>query len=115
LPDNQLPPCPSEHYWEIKPGDTLYLIARRTGTTVEELIRLNPGITPESLQVGEIVCLPETAPCPSGVYWEISPGDTLYTIAQATGTTVEILQQLNPGLDPENLQVGQSICLPQGS
>ncbi|MDK2820282.1 MAG: hypothetical protein PWP31_247 [Clostridia bacterium] len=51
-------------------------------------------------------------PCPSSLYWEVAPGDTLYTIAQATGTTVERLIELNPHIDPNNLQVGQNICLP---
>jgi len=54
----------------------------------------------------------ELPPCPSGIYWEVAPGDTLFSIARATGTTVERLLELNPQVDPRNLQVGQKICLP---
>jgi len=105
------PPCPSGRYWRVQPGDTLYLIALRLGTTVEELKRLNPGVDPNNLQIGQLICLPEQR-CPSGVYWIVAPGDTLYRIAQAVGTSVEKLLELNPYIDPYNLQVGQTICLP---
>lgn len=110
--DNWKPPCPSGRYWRVKAGDTFYLIALRIGTTVEELLRLNPGVDPYNLQVGQLLCLPPERPCPSGIFWQVGPGDTLFTIAQAVGTTVERLMELNPHVDPHNLQIGQNICLP---
>lgn len=51
--------------------------------------------------------------CPSGNFWKIRPGDTFYLIAKNIGTTVEILEQLNPNIDPNKLTVGQEICLPE--
>ena len=39
----------------VRAGDTLDAIARRTGTTVEAIVRLNPGIDPEALRVGQRV------------------------------------------------------------
>ncbi len=106
-------PCPSGRYWEVGPGDTLYLIAVRTGTTPAELLRLNPGINPDNLRIGQRICLPpELPPCPSGIYWEVAAGDTLFSIARALGTSVERLLELNPHVDPRNLQIGQKICLP---
>jgi len=106
-----MPPCPSGRYLRVAAGDTLYLIAVRLGTTMSELIRLNPGVNPFNLQIGQLLCLPERF-CPSRVFWEVAPGDTLFTIARATGNTVERLLELNPGVNPLNLQVGQPICLP---
>lgn len=105
-------PCPSGRYWRVAAGDTLYLIALRVGTTVAELEQLNPGVDPFNLQVGQILCLPAERPCPSGVFWQVAAGDTLYNIARATGTTVDRLLELNPNIDPNNLQIGQNICLP---
>lgn len=55
------------------------------------------------------------APEPSIRYYVIQRGDTLWKIAQRYGTTVERLQQLNPGIDPQNLQVGQKIKIPVGA
>lgn len=47
----------------------------------------------------------------------IRSGDTLYDIAAQNGTTVAALEAANPGVDPQNLQIGASLNLPaaQGS
>jgi LysM repeat protein len=41
--------------------------------------------------------------------YTIQSGDTLGSIAAKTGTTVARLEQLNPGIDPSALRVGQTI------
>ena len=41
--------------------------------------------------------------------YEIRPGDTLGSVADRYDTTVEALVELNPGVDPTALQVGQRI------
>ena len=41
--------------------------------------------------------------------YTIQSGDTLASIATKTGTTVARLEQLNPGIDPTALRVGQTI------
>lgn len=109
--NEKAPPCASGRYIRIAAGDTLYLIALRLGTTVSELLRINPGINPYQLRIGQLLCLPERF-CSSGIFWEVAPGDTLYFIARSSGTTVARLLQLNPGINPLNLQAGQAICLP---
>lgn len=107
------PPCASGRYWRVEAGDTLYSIAGSVGTSVNELINLNPRVDPFNLQIGQFLCLPrELPPCPLGVFWVVAPGDTLFLISRATGFTVEALLAANPGIDPGNLQVGQKICLP---
>lgn len=37
----------------VQKGDTLWALARKYTTTVAQLIKLNPGLKPESLQIGE--------------------------------------------------------------
>jgi LysM repeat protein len=39
----------------VRAGDTLDAIARTSGTSVEAILRLNPGIDPEALRVGQRV------------------------------------------------------------
>jgi len=51
--------------------------------------------------------------CPSGLFWTVSPGDTLYSIAAATGVELSDILALNPGIDPTNLRPGQRVCLPE--
>jgi murein DD-endopeptidase MepM/ murein hydrolase activator NlpD len=49
----------------------------------------------------------------SDVYqYIIQPGDTLWSIAEEYDLTVDEIVDLNPGIDPYNLQVGQAIVLP---
>jgi len=109
---NQIP-CHSGRFWIVKQGDTFNIIASFVGTTIAELKRLNPDSDPANLQIGQQICLPPEKVCPSGVFWLVSRGDTLYTIALATGTTLEKLLELNPYVDPLKLLPGQTICLPR--
>jgi len=42
----------------VAPGDTLFLIASQVGTTVDELMALNPDVDPWNLRPGQSICLP---------------------------------------------------------
>lgn len=114
---SQVVPCPGGRLYMIRPGDTYYSIALRTGTTVEALIRANPGVDPNALRVGQTICIPAgpvpvpRTPCPGGRLYTVRPGDTYYSIALRFGTTVPALIASNPGVDPNALRVGQVICI----
>jgi LysM repeat protein len=112
----QLPPCPGGNYYTIRSGDTLYAISQRFGVSISDLLTANPGLDPNSLQVGRIICIPLTVPpvvCPPGSRsYTIQSGDTFYNIAQRFGTTVQTIQRLNPNVNPDALLVGQRICVP---
>jgi len=58
---------------------------------------------------------PATTPSPSAVTgtrtYTVQPGDTLSAIAAANNTTVDAIEAVNPGLDP-NLDIGTVITLP---
>ena len=123
IPGSVTPPpkvCPTGSFaYTIKSGDTLYLLAIRYNTTVEAIVALNPGINPNNLQIGQVICIPEveaTPPprvCPAGSFaYTIKSGDTLYMLAITYNTTVQAILAINPGLDPNNLRIGQVICIP---
>ena len=44
-------------------------------------------------------------------YYRVMPGDTLSLIADRTGVALEVIEELNPGLDAQTLQTGQRIKL----
>ena len=46
---------------------------------------------------------------PGAQYYVVRSGDTLGSIAQKYGTTVDGLMTLNPGIDPTALHIGQRI------
>lgn len=67
------------------------------------------------------VCVAVVAPppdevCPPGerINYTIKAGDTFYKLARRYGTTVERIRELNPTVNPENLQVGQVIVIECG-
>ena len=61
IPSTAPPPgaCPPGSFaYTVRPGDTLFLIARRFNTTVFAIIALNPGIIPGRLAIGQRLCIP---------------------------------------------------------
>jgi LysM repeat protein len=107
-------PCTGTQY-TIAAGDTLFALASRYGVTVDAILAANPGLDPNSLQVGRIICIPTTAPPPTtcpGFTYTIKAGDTLYALARQYGTTIAEIRRYNPGVDPASLVVGQRICIP---
>jgi LysM repeat protein len=44
---------PERQFYRVRSGDTLETIAEQYGTTVEELLALNPNVDPVELSIGE--------------------------------------------------------------
>lgn len=100
----------------IVPGDTLWAISRRYGTTVEALQAAN-GITGHLIFPGQILIIPAPGalvplpgPDPVGVV-TVRSGDTLWAIAIAHGITVAQLMRAN-GLTSDLIFAGQRLRLP---
>jgi len=49
------PTQPVAKTYTVQTGDTLSVIATKTGTTVATLLKLNPHIDPQALQVGQTI------------------------------------------------------------
>lgn len=61
LPTPTATPTATPVMYQIESGDTILGIAIQRGTTVDEILALNPGIVPENLQIGQPVVLPPPA------------------------------------------------------
>ena len=111
------PTCPMGSFsYTIRSGDTLYMLAIRYNTTVEAIMAINPGINPNNLQIGQVICIPSgTTPPPpcDGLFYAVRPGDTLFSIAAMFNIPLATLMAANPGVDPNNLMIGQLICIPR--
>lgn len=195
---NNLHHCPAGTTpYIVKSGDTFFLIARAHNISLDALLRANPGVDPDRLFIGQVICIPSgttppppTSPCPTlrigsrgadvvrlqqlllangfnpgpidGIFgsrtqsaviafqrsknlvpdgivgiqtwtalgvncgtpppttcpagtfaYTIRSGDTLYNLAIRYNTTVEAIMRVNPGINPNNLQIGQIICIPR--
>lgn len=89
----------------VRPGDSLWSIARDFGVTMEELIRLN-NLPDRPLQVGEELIVPARP------VYTVRPGDTLWEIAIRFRTTVDELVRLNNIANPSLIRVGTELRLP---
>ncbi|MFZ5973784.1 MAG: LysM peptidoglycan-binding domain-containing protein [Bacillota bacterium] len=55
-----MPSCPPGFVrYQLKQGDTLYRLAQSYSTTVHDIRNANPGIDPDYLRVGQIICVPK--------------------------------------------------------
>ncbi|NWG91863.1 MAG: LysM peptidoglycan-binding domain-containing protein, partial [Parvularculaceae bacterium] len=112
----------------VRPGDTVYAIARRTGASPQAIIALNRMSPPYALSVGETIRVPSSAVPPSraaaggpinvaastradGAY-AVRPGDTLYSISRAAGVPGSALAEANRLRAPYALNVGQPLVIP---
>jgi murein DD-endopeptidase MepM/ murein hydrolase activator NlpD len=62
IPASTASPSPSGRVHAVQPGETLYRIALRYGTTVERLMALNGLRNPHRIFVGQLLRIPEEAP-----------------------------------------------------
>ena len=102
--------------YTIKRGDSLWALAQANQISVEKILGANPGLNPQALQIGQIICVPKTITPPEstcdGTKYVVVRGDTFYLIAQKNKITVDALQNANPNISPENLVIGQILCVP---
>lgn len=102
--------------YTVKSGDSLYKIAQKYNTTVDELKRAN-NLTSNILSVGQILKLPNTSsetPSSNTVNYTVKSGDSLYKIAGQYNVTVDAIKRAN-NLTTNNLQIGQVLRIPLGT
>ncbi len=91
----------------VQPGDTLYKLARRFETPMEELVYVNQLQLPGRLCVGQALMIPSPGK------HIVQKGDSLYSIGKKYRISLQALIAANPRLqDPDHLRIGQTIVLP---
>ena len=90
----------------VKKGDTLYSIAQKYNTSVDNLKSINNIIT-DSLSIGQVLKLPSDEEST----YTVKKGDSLYAIAKKYNISVDELKKLN-SLTSNTLAIGQVLKLP---
>lgn len=125
--------------YTIQGNETLWLLSQRYCTTVETIMALNPGINPNNLMSGQTLWIAagyrlpnmpiwfrsqsvtredmtdidEMSSCREGAdSYTIEYGDTLWLLSQRFQIPAEVIMAANPGINPNNLFIGQVICIP---
>ena len=98
--------------YTVKSGDSLWSIANQYGITVDELKRAN-NLTSNTLQIGQVLTIPgqTTTPPTGNVTYTVKSGDSLWSIANQYGITVDELKRAN-NLTSNTLQIGQVLTIP---
>lgn len=116
--------------YEVKKGETLYGIAKKSNTTIEELVQMNPEIS-NGIKPGQKIQIPvrdvasadyknDKPPVVSNQSLEnnteiqnlkhkVQKGETIFGICKHYNITQETLYALNPELKNTGLKVGQEI------
>lgn len=109
--------------YKIKKGDTFWDLEKKNGWPHGTLQKLNPGVNPNALKVGQVIKVPKTeqkatqpaggtAKKPNYRTYKIKKGDTFWELERKNGWPIGTLQKLNPGVNPTKLQIGQTIKIP---
>ena len=95
--------------YTVVKGDSLYNIARRYETTVDEIMKLN-HLSSINLSIGQKLQIPETGESvsvlPSYLSYTVKKDDTLYSIARKYNLKVDTILKDN-NLNSTDLTIGQ--------
>jgi LysM repeat protein len=100
----------------VEAGDSLSKIAKRFGTNVDTLVRINELCDANQIFVGQVILLDDPdaeEPAEAGdvLIVTVMAGDSLSKIAKRHDTTVEDIMERNAIDDPNLLFVGQELVI----
>ena len=106
-----------EAAYKVKRGDSISIIAKKNGVTIEALQETN-GLDGGTLKTGQSLVIPKRvkqrtakkSPLPKSSSYRVKKGDNLYGISRKTGFSVSEIKEAN-NLRSNNLKIGQKIIL----
>jgi LysM repeat protein len=141
VPEPELKPVVATTAYKVASGDTISGIATRYGLRWQDVVAVNPGITPNKIRVGQTIQLPgqvdlskhvvapkkaagpkvsapktsapKTAKAPAGpgTAYVVKSGDQLGSIAHRHGVKSDAIRKAN-GLTSDKLTIGQKLTIP---
>ena len=113
----EVPVAAGEIEYLVAKGDNFTNIASRHGVTVQAIIKANPAVNSNRMQIGQVLIIPSPAAKPPApalpegtVVYEVKPGDSLYAIAKEHKTTVKAIREVND-LTTSKIRPGQKLTI----
>jgi LysM repeat protein len=119
--------------YEVQKQESLYGISKKFNTTQDQILKYNPDIQKNGLKAGQKILIPQdsdannknkavvttnTAPVQVPETYTVKKGETFFSIQKQFKLTRQEILDMNPGLNPDNLQEGTIIRLkklPEGT
>lgn len=103
-----------ENIYTVKKGDSLWVIANKYGTTVDNIKKAN-NLTSNNLSIGQTLIIPSASvPGSTEITYVVKKGDSLWIIANKYDTTVDKIKSTN-NLSSNLLSIGQVLVIPSTS
>lgn len=101
----------------VQPGETLFRIAVRYGTTVEAIVRANQLVNPDFIVPGQRLVIPTgsaTGGAPTGGerIYIVQPGDNLFRIGLKFNMSWTVIAARNGITNPNAIFPGQRLIIP---
>ena len=101
----------SYYYHNVKPDETLSSLARDYNTTIEDILKVNPGVTDRNFKAGQLVRLDINSNAKKiqkeyvsedkikGIdSYKVGKNETWSSIANSTGVDEDLLKEVNKGM-----------------
>ncbi|WP_066048339.1 muramidase family protein [Robertmurraya korlensis] len=93
----------SNFFYSVAPGDTLWGLSKRFGTSVD-LIKTANNLPSVTLTIGQMLVIPKAI-------HTVQSGDTLYSLSRKYNTTVDNIKEANQ-LTSTNLSINHKLIIP---
>jgi spore germination protein len=90
--------------YTVRPGDSLYAISTKYDVAIDR-VRLVNGLNETNIVPGQSLLIPSFT-------YTVQPGDSIYRIAKMAYVPVNRLLRANPSVNPNALQPGMKITIP---
>ncbi|MBM7645768.1 spore germination protein YaaH [Scopulibacillus daqui] len=91
--------------YTVKPGDSLYSISQKYQYPLNNLRMVN-GLHRDNITPGQALLIPSRS-------YTVQQGDSFYSIAKRAYISADELLRANPGVDPNQLQPGMRVNIPE--
>lgn len=97
--------------YTVSPGDTLYAIAEKFGSTVSAIARANGIVDTDKIYPDQKLRIPIFEE-ENVITYSVQPGDTLYSISKYFGVPIDKIVSENNLDDPDMLAINQVLRIP---